>query len=81
MTNLIVIKPKLAPADVETAIKSAFERNALLDATKIQASVVYDPQYIMSLCIVRVVCIVSILSGFVPVCWPEGALGTLIWNV
>ena len=36
VTNLITIKPKLAPAEVETAIKSAFERNALLDATKIQ---------------------------------------------
>jgi len=36
VSNLITIKPKLAPADVETAIKSAFERNALLDANKIQ---------------------------------------------
>ena len=37
VSNLITIKPKLAPAEVETAIKAAFERNALLDATKIQA--------------------------------------------
>ena len=36
VTNLITIKPKLAPTDVETAIKSAFERNAQLDAKKIQ---------------------------------------------
>jgi osmotically-inducible protein OsmY len=36
VTNLITIKPKVAPAEVQTAIKSAFERNALLDATKIQ---------------------------------------------
>ena len=36
VTNLIAIKPKLAPAEVETAIRSAFERNALLDAKKIQ---------------------------------------------
>jgi len=36
VTNLITIKPKLAPAGVENAIKSAFERSALLDAKKIQ---------------------------------------------
>jgi osmotically-inducible protein OsmY len=36
VTNQILIKPILAPADVEKAIKSAFERNALLDAFKIQ---------------------------------------------
>ena len=36
VTNLITINPKVAPAEVATAIKSAFERNALLDATKIQ---------------------------------------------
>ena len=29
-------RPKLAPAAVSTSIKSAFERNALLDANKIQ---------------------------------------------
>ena len=34
--NLITIKPSLAPAAVEKVIKSAFERNALLDADKIQ---------------------------------------------
>ena len=37
VNNLITIKPTLAPAAVETAIKSAFERNALLDAKKIHA--------------------------------------------
>ena len=36
VTNQVVIKPVLAPADVEKAIRSAFERNALLDAFKIQ---------------------------------------------
>lgn len=36
VTNLIAIRPRLAPAEVETAIKSAFERNALLDAQKIE---------------------------------------------
>ena len=36
VTNQILIKPILAPADVEKAIKLAFERNALLDAFKIQ---------------------------------------------
>lgn len=34
--NLIAIKPKLEPVAVETAIKSAFERSALLDAKLIQ---------------------------------------------
>lgn len=36
LTNLITIKPKMAPEEVETAIKSAFARNALLDAKKIK---------------------------------------------
>jgi osmotically-inducible protein OsmY len=36
VSNLITIKPKLVPAEIETVIKSAFERNALLDAKKIQ---------------------------------------------
>jgi len=36
VSNLITIKPKVASAEVATAIKSAFERNALLDANKIQ---------------------------------------------
>jgi len=36
LSNLITIKPKLAPAEIATAIKSAFERYALLDANKIQ---------------------------------------------
>jgi osmotically-inducible protein OsmY len=36
VTNLITIKPKLAPAAVATSIKSAFERNAILDANKIE---------------------------------------------
>ena len=34
VTNLITIKPKVAPAAVATAIKSAFERNAILDANE-----------------------------------------------
>jgi len=37
VTNLITIKPRLEPLAVETAIKSAFERNAQLDAKKIHA--------------------------------------------
>jgi osmotically-inducible protein OsmY len=36
VTNLITIKPKVAPVEVATAIKSAFERSAVLDANKIQ---------------------------------------------
>jgi len=36
VTNLIAIKPKLDSAEVEKAIKAAFERTALLDGTKIQ---------------------------------------------
>jgi osmotically-inducible protein OsmY len=36
VTNQIKIKPKLVAAEVETAIKCAFERTALLDAKKIQ---------------------------------------------
>jgi osmotically-inducible protein OsmY len=36
VTNLIRIKPRLVSADIEKTIKSAFERNALLDAQKIQ---------------------------------------------
>ena len=36
VTNLIIIKPKVAVAGVENAITSAFERSALLDAKKIQ---------------------------------------------
>jgi osmotically-inducible protein OsmY len=36
VTNLITIKPKLAPEGVETAINSAFQRSAVLDAKKIQ---------------------------------------------
>ena len=39
VTNLITIKPTLAPVDVDTAIKSAFQRNALLDARDIQVEV------------------------------------------
>ena len=34
--NLITIKPTLAPVEVKTAIKAAFERHALLDASGIQ---------------------------------------------
>ena len=36
VTNQITIVPKPAPAEVATAIKSAFERNALVAAAKIQ---------------------------------------------
>ena len=36
VTNLIVIKPAVAPVDVKGAIKAAFERHALLDAQQIQ---------------------------------------------
>ena len=35
ISNLITIKPKVTAAGVETAIQSAFERNALVDAKKI----------------------------------------------
>jgi osmotically-inducible protein OsmY len=35
ISNLIIIKPKVTAAGVETAIQSAFERNALVDARKI----------------------------------------------
>lgn len=34
--NLIAIKPKLAPTEIQTAIKLAFERSAQLDANKIE---------------------------------------------
>ena len=36
VTNLITIKPKLAATDVKSAIETAFERSAMLDAEKIQ---------------------------------------------
>ena len=36
VSNWISIKPKLTSEEVETAIKSAFERNALLEAGKIE---------------------------------------------
>jgi len=36
VTNLITILPKLTPAEVATAIRSAFERSALVDAKTIQ---------------------------------------------
>ena len=36
VTNLITIKPKLSPANIETDIQSAFKRNALFDAKKIE---------------------------------------------
>jgi osmotically-inducible protein OsmY len=36
VNNMITIKPKLAPVEIEKAIKSAFERNALLDASTVQ---------------------------------------------
>jgi osmotically-inducible protein OsmY len=36
VTNAITIKPKLAPGDIETALKSALARSALLDAKTIR---------------------------------------------
>jgi len=36
ISNLITIKPKVTAAKVETAIRSSFERSALLDAKKIE---------------------------------------------
>jgi len=36
VTNLITVKPKLSPANIETDIQSAFKRNALFDAKQIQ---------------------------------------------
>jgi osmotically-inducible protein OsmY len=39
VTNLITIKSKLASTHVKAAIESAFERNALLDADKIEVEI------------------------------------------
>jgi osmotically-inducible protein OsmY len=39
---LITIKPKLSPADIELDIQSAFKRNALFDARKIQVETLGD---------------------------------------
>ena len=36
VSNLILIKPRLAVKEIETDIKSAFERNAVVEAKKIQ---------------------------------------------
>jgi osmotically-inducible protein OsmY len=36
VSNLITIKPKLAPVDISIAIKAAFERNAQLEADSIE---------------------------------------------
>lgn len=36
VTNLLTIKPKLEPEEVEAGIKASFERNALLDAETIR---------------------------------------------
>lgn len=36
VTNLITINPKLTPVNIETSIKAAIERNALLNAKNIQ---------------------------------------------
>ena len=36
VSSLLRIKPSLAPGEVETAIRSAFRRNALLESNKIQ---------------------------------------------
>jgi len=38
VTNLITIKPKLSPINIELDIQSAFQRNALFDARKIQVA-------------------------------------------
>jgi osmotically-inducible protein OsmY len=39
VTNLITIQPKQEPAGIESAIRSAFERSALVDAKKIQVEI------------------------------------------
>ena len=39
VTNLITLKPTLYPSDVESAIDQAFERNALLDAERIEVRI------------------------------------------
>ncbi|MES2309798.1 MAG: BON domain-containing protein [Verrucomicrobiota bacterium] len=39
VVNLITIKPTLDPANLESAIQKAFERNALLDAKKIHTEI------------------------------------------
>lgn len=39
VTNLITLKSTVSPVDLESIIKSALERNALLDADKIQVEV------------------------------------------
>ena len=36
VSNMISIKPKLTPTEVKMAIRSAFERSALLDSNKVQ---------------------------------------------
>ena len=36
VSNLITIKPKLKPSDVDSAIERAFDRNAFLDAERIE---------------------------------------------
>ncbi len=38
VTNLVTIKPQLKALDIEAAIKSSFERSAMLDAKKIQVT-------------------------------------------
>ena len=38
VTNMITIMPKLSPVDIETEIHSAFKRNALFDANKVQVT-------------------------------------------
>jgi osmotically-inducible protein OsmY len=39
VSNLVSIKSKLSSTEVETSIRSAFERNALVDANKIKATI------------------------------------------
>jgi osmotically-inducible protein OsmY len=36
VTNLITVKPKVAPTDVKEKIEAAFKRNAILDANQIK---------------------------------------------
>ena len=39
VTNLITVKPKVAPTEVKEKIEAAFKRNAILDANQIKVQV------------------------------------------
>ena len=39
VTNLITVKPKVAPTEVKEKIEAAFKRNAMLDANQIKVQV------------------------------------------